>query len=65
LNFPNNNVFSATTGPSNSVADGVLLLVSSLPPGKHQLRASTGTVDITSSATTDTGTATYNLDVMK
>lgn len=66
VNFPNNNVFSAAAGPSNAVADGVLLLVSSLPPGKHQLQVSTRTVDFTSSATvTDAGTTTYNLDVMK
>jgi hypothetical protein len=59
-------VFGTTAGPTNSVADGYLLLISSLPQGKHQLRASTGTLDITSSATvTDTGTVTYNLDVKK
>jgi hypothetical protein len=63
VNFPNNNVFSATVGRSNAVADGFLLLVSSLPPGKHKLTASTGTLDFATAA--DTGTATYILNVTR
>jgi hypothetical protein len=58
FSFPNNNIFGAQGGPSQSVADGYYVFLKPLSPGKHDIRFKAVSVQFT---TTGTSNAAQNI----
>jgi hypothetical protein len=66
LNLSKNNIFGTIAGPTNAVSDGIWLLLSPLPPGKHEIRFSSSAVDVTSAAPMNFASiVVYHLNVIK
>jgi hypothetical protein len=64
INFPQDNIYGVSAGPTKGVSDGYWIFLEPMSPGKHQIYFSGSAVDYTATGTQNFVTgAKYNLTV--
>ncbi|MBA3750541.1 MAG: hypothetical protein H0X03_06565 [Nitrosopumilus sp.] len=64
INFPEDNIYGVTSGPTKGVSDGYWVFLNPLSPGKHEIEFKGSTADYSTTSSQNFATETkYNLTV--